>query len=90
MRTYTVVLELEEDGGYSVSVPALPGCYTQGDDLQDALANAREAIQCHVEALAMDGDPIPDDVRDFDLVGLQATDVLIRHVSLGEEALAVA
>ena len=90
MRTYTVVLEREDDGGFSVSVPALPGCYTQGDDLENALANAREAIQCHVEALAMDGEAIPGDVSDFDLLGLHASDVLIRRVSIGEEALAVA
>ena len=66
MRSYTVVLEREDDGGFSVSAPALPGCYTQGDDLENALANAREAIQCHAEALAMDGEGIPDDVSGAD------------------------
>ena len=42
---YTVVLEQELDGGYVVSVPALPGCLSQGDSRVDALANVREAIQ---------------------------------------------
>jgi predicted RNase H-like HicB family nuclease len=45
----TVVLYPElEAGGYSVEVPALPGCFTQGDTLEEALANAREAIECYL------------------------------------------
>jgi len=42
---YTVVLEQEEDGGYVVSVPALPGCVSQGDTRTEALNNVREAIE---------------------------------------------
>ena len=41
---YTVLLEPEEDGGCVVSVPALPGCISQGDTREEALANIREAI----------------------------------------------
>ncbi len=45
-RQYTIILHPElEEGGYSVSVPALPGCHTQGDTLEEAIASAREAIQ---------------------------------------------
>jgi hypothetical protein len=44
---YTVVLELEADGGYVASVPALPGCVSQGDDRAEALANIREAIELY-------------------------------------------
>ncbi len=40
----TVILEPEEDGGYSVHCPALPGCSSQGDTLEEALANIQEAI----------------------------------------------
>ncbi len=40
----TVILETEEDGGYSVHCPALPGCSSQGDTLEEALANIQEAI----------------------------------------------
>jgi antitoxin HicB len=62
MRRYTVVLipELEE-GGYSVTVPALPGLFTQGDTQAEALAAAREAIAFHLESLADEGEPIPDE-----------------------------
>jgi len=43
-RSYTVVLEPEEEGGFSVSVPAIPEIATQGETLQEAFASAREAI----------------------------------------------
>ena len=42
---YTVILEREPDGVYVVSVPAMPGCVSQGDDRDSALANIREAIE---------------------------------------------
>lgn len=59
---FTVVFEQEEDGGYVVSVPALPGCVSQGDTHEEALANIKEAIAGYVEALKMAGDPVPVDV----------------------------
>jgi len=43
-RTFTIILEPEEDRGYSVHCPALPGCSSQGDTLQEALVNIQEAI----------------------------------------------
>ncbi len=46
---YTVVLSPESDGAYSVVCPALPGCVSQGDDLDDALANIREAMELWLE-----------------------------------------
>ena len=63
MRRYTVVLTPEpEDGGYSVSVPALPGCYSQGESVKEALAHIREAIGLHLWSLQQEGESIPDDV----------------------------
>ena len=59
---YTVVFEQEPDGGYVVTVPALPGCVSQGETHAEALANIREAILAYVEALKIAGDPIPTDV----------------------------
>ena len=41
---FTVILEPEADGGYSVICPAIPGCVSQGESLDDALENIREAI----------------------------------------------
>lgn len=56
---YTVVLEKETDEGYVASVPALPGCVSQGDNRAQALANIREAIELYVEDCKDAGDPIP-------------------------------
>jgi antitoxin HicB len=63
---YTVVPERESDGGYVVSVPALPGCVSQGDNRDEALANIREAIELYVEDCREAGDPVPiEDGREF-------------------------
>ncbi|HEY7328585.1 MAG TPA: type II toxin-antitoxin system HicB family antitoxin [Gemmataceae bacterium] len=45
-----VILLPEAEGGFSVAVPALPGCYTQGETETEALANAREAAEAWLEA----------------------------------------
>ena len=59
MVKYKIILENEEEGGYTVHVPALPGCHTQGDNVEDALKNAKEAIECYLESLKKDGIPAP-------------------------------
>lgn len=51
MREYAVVLERKEDGGYSVYVPDLPGCASQGDTKREALEHIREAIACDFDAV---------------------------------------
>ena len=45
----TVVLEPSEEGGYTVFVPTLPGCISEGDSREEALGNIREAIELHLE-----------------------------------------
>ena len=63
MRRYTVVLTFDpEVDSYAVTVPALAGCFTQGRTVEEALANAKEAIALHLDALAAEGEPLPDDV----------------------------
>jgi predicted RNase H-like HicB family nuclease len=57
-----VVLHQEEDGGYWVECPSLPGCFSQGDTRDEALANIKEAIEAYIESLQMDGEAIPDDI----------------------------
>ena len=59
---YTVILERELDGGFVAIVPALPGCVTQGDTRDEALANAREAIAVYIEDCVDSGDPVPTEV----------------------------
>ena len=50
-----IILEPSEEGGYTVTVPALPGCISEGDSLDEAVVNIREAIELYLEP-----DPIPD------------------------------
>ena len=48
---FNVILEKAEEGGYSVRIPALDGCFTQGETEKEALKNAKEAILCYLEGL---------------------------------------
>jgi predicted RNase H-like HicB family nuclease len=62
MREYTVILEPDDEGrGYTVLVPALPGCITQGRNQEEALLRVREAIAAYIESLAADGEPVPEE-----------------------------
>lgn len=60
-RTYKINLRKEEDGGYTVFVPSLPGCITYGENVDEAIAMAREAIELYIEELQDRGETIPDD-----------------------------
>lgn len=64
VREYEVVLQPEEEGGFSVSVPDLPGCWTQGETREEALAMAKEAIEGYLESLKEAGQPIPQPQRE--------------------------
>ncbi len=48
---YTVILEKEDDGGYVATVPALPGCVSQGDTRDEVIANIREAAELYYRGL---------------------------------------
>lgn len=63
MKAYDFKVLLEPDqeaGGYVVSCPALPGCYTQGDTIDEALENVKEAILLCLEDMMSQHQPIPD------------------------------
>jgi predicted RNase H-like HicB family nuclease len=61
---FTVLLEPDEEtGGYVVSCPALPGCYSQGDTIDEALENIKEAILLCLEDMRAQNQPIPDTSR---------------------------
>ena len=59
--TYTVELEPLEGGGFSVTVPALPGCVTWGNTLDHAVTMAREAVELWLEDLSENGELIPEE-----------------------------
>ena len=61
-RTYSVILEPLEEGGFQVLVPALPEVVTGGDTEDEALAMAREAIELVLESRAERGEEIPLEV----------------------------
>jgi predicted RNase H-like HicB family nuclease len=63
-REFEVVLEAADEGGFVVSVPDLPGCWTQGETRDEALANAKEAIGAYLEALEELGRPLPKPRRE--------------------------
>jgi predicted RNase H-like HicB family nuclease len=61
MLKYTVILIPEEEGGYSVEVPALPGCYTQGETKKEAISMAKEAIELYLESCRAHNELIPQE-----------------------------
>lgn len=60
MHTFEVFLEPAEEGGFTVTCPALPGCISEGDTLEEALANIKDAIEAYLETLRRHNLPVPD------------------------------
>lgn len=56
---YDVIFEEQSVGGYTVTVPTLPGCISEGDTFEEAKTNIMDAIKLFVEDLAEDGEAIP-------------------------------
>lgn len=76
MLNFTVILDPDETGrGYTVLVPALPGCVTQGRTKEEALQRAREAIRCHIESLRKDGLPVPVEKTSVELATVELAEV---------------
>ncbi len=69
MRRYTIILDFDAvEGAYAVTVPSLPGRFTQGKTVEEAIERAREAIQGYLEVLAESGEAIPEDSIDVRFV----------------------
>ena len=60
MTIYTVQLEPAEEGGFFVTVPALEGCFTQGETEEEALSMAEEAIAAYLESMAREEATAPE------------------------------
>ncbi len=67
LRRFKVIIESETEGGYSVHVPALPGCASQGETIEEAVANIKEAIELYIWSLKDDKLPIPESDVDIEL-----------------------
>jgi predicted RNase H-like HicB family nuclease len=63
--SYSVFYEQASEGGYVAFVPALPGCHTQGETLEETERNVKEAIAVYLESLAAHGEAIPEEDRSF-------------------------
>lgn len=59
LLNYRVLLRKEPEGGYTVTVPSLPGCVTYGDTIEEAIDMAKEAIELYIESLKEHGEEIP-------------------------------
>ena len=59
--SYSVFYEQTSEGGYVAFVPALPGCHTQGETLEEVERNVREAISVYLESLVAHGESIPEE-----------------------------
>ncbi len=64
--TYKLHLQKALEGGFTVTVPALPGCITEGDTLEEAVARATEAIEVYIEELKARGEEIPEETDTFE------------------------
>jgi predicted RNase H-like HicB family nuclease len=58
---YALVIHRAEEGGYWAEFPALPGCYTQGETIDEVIKRAPEAVESHVQALREDGQEVPSE-----------------------------
>lgn len=74
---YTVIFEPAEEGGYVVSVPAIPGCATQGETFEEAAANIKDAIQGCLAVFKEEGEDIPQ----------EKSDVVITKISVANPAI---
>jgi len=72
---YPIFIHKDKNSAYGVIVPDLPGCFSAGDTIDEAIMNAHEAIECHIEGLLLDNEPIPlkkaidEHLEDPDFVG---------------------
>ena len=58
---FTVIFEKEEEGGYHIFCPALPGCHTQSETIEEGIRYIHEAVQLYVESLVENGLPVPEE-----------------------------
>ncbi len=63
--SYAVLYDAAPEGGYVAFAPALPGCHSQGETLEEAEKNIKEAIEAYLESLAAHEEPIPKQARVF-------------------------
>ncbi len=68
---FAVILHAEQGGGWWVEVPFLPGCVSQGDTIDEALSNIKEAIELTVEDMLANGEEVPQEHQEGRTVTVQ-------------------
>lgn len=56
---YTILIHQDDDGGFWSEIPALSGCFSQGETIEETIQNTREAIEAHIQCLKEDNEPVP-------------------------------
>lgn len=56
---YPIVIHKDDDSDYGVTFPDLPGCFSAGSTIEEAMTEAQEAAECHIEGILLDSEPIP-------------------------------
>lgn len=64
--SYRILLRKEPEGGFTVTVPTLQGCITYGETTEEALSNAKEAIELYIESLKAHNEEIPTEENTFE------------------------
>ena len=81
---YTIVLSREDDGRYTVTVPALKGCVTFGETLPEALQMAQEVIELFTESLRARGLEVPEDNPDVRVSTRETPEILVYRLQVRE------
>jgi len=68
MRAYSIVVDPDPEGGFTVTVPSLPGCITQGETVEECVSNAQEAIALYIEDLVASGESVPEETTHSQLL----------------------
>jgi len=77
--TYTVLLKAEPEGGFTVLVPALPGCISYGENIPAALGMAEEAIECYLLVLQDEGETPPFEGEDVTIAAEDVSGTLLGY-----------
>lgn len=56
---YPIVIHKDKNSDYGVIVPDLPGCFSAGETMDEAIEMAHEAVECHIEGMLLEGEPLP-------------------------------
>jgi antitoxin HicB len=73
--SYRIFITKEIEGGYTVTVPSLPGCITDGENMEQAIGRAKEAIEVYIQSLKELGEEVPTEDQTFEYNLVVETDV---------------